>query len=84
MNGNRRFRELRMTGKACVVGAGSNGLAAGIVLGQAGLRVDVFEAESTPGGAARTLELTLPGFRHDFGAAVHPMGAGSPFFSSCP
>jgi len=84
MNGNRRFRELRMTGKACVVGAGSNGLAAGIVLGQAGLRVDVFEAESTPGGAARTLELTLPGFRHDFGAAVHPMGAGSPFFSSLP
>ena len=73
-----------MTGKACVIGAGPNGLAAGIVLGQAGLRVDVFEAESTAGGAARTLELTLPGFLHDFGAAVHPMGAGSPFFSSLP
>jgi phytoene dehydrogenase-like protein len=28
--------------------------------------------------------LTLPGFRHDFGSAVFPLGAGSPFFSSLP
>jgi phytoene dehydrogenase-like protein len=67
-----------------VVGAGPNGLAAAIVLAQAGLRVDVFEAESVPGGAARTLELTLPGFRHDFGSAVHPLAAGSPFFGTLP
>src|SRR6185437_14538202 len=40
------------------------------------------EAESTPGGAARTMELTFPGYRHDFGSAVHPLGIGSPFFSS--
>jgi phytoene dehydrogenase-like protein len=73
-----------MNRKACVIGAGPNGLAAAIVLAQAGLRVDVLEAESTPGGAVRTLELTLPGFRHDFGSAVYPMGAGSPFFSSLP
>ena len=73
-----------MSRKACVIGAGSNGLAAAIVLAQAGLSVDVFEAQSTPGGAARTLELTLPGFRHDFGSAVYPLGAGSPFFSSLP
>src|SRR5271163_3854306 len=73
-----------MSPKACVVGAGPNGLAAAIVLAQAGLQVDVLEAESTPGGAARTLELTLPGFRHDFGSAVYPLGAGSPFFSSLP
>jgi phytoene dehydrogenase-like protein len=69
---------------ACVIGSGPNGLAAAIVLAQAGLRVDVFEAESTPGGACRTMELTLPGFLHDFGSAVHPMAAGSPFFSSLP
>jgi len=69
---------------ACVVGAGSNGLAAAIVLAQAGFCVDVFEAESTPGGAARTMELTLPGFLHDFGSAVHPLAAGSPFFASLP
>ncbi len=73
-----------MSRKACVIGAGPNGLAAAIVLAQAGLHVDVLEAELTPGGAARTLELTLPGFLHDFGSAVYPLGAGSPFFSSLP
>jgi phytoene dehydrogenase-like protein len=30
------------------------------------------------------MELTLPGFNHDFGSAVYPLGAGSPFFSSLP
>src|SRR5213595_478758 len=75
---------LQMNRKACVIGAGPNGLAAAIVLAQAGLQVEVFEAEPTPGGAARTLELTLPGFLHDFGSAVHPLAAGSPFFSSLP
>src|ERR1700684_3222007 len=73
-----------MSRKACVIGAGPNGLAAAIVLTQAGLQVDVLEAQPTPGGAARTLELTLPGFRHDFGSAVYPLGAGSPFFLSLP
>jgi phytoene dehydrogenase-like protein len=70
--------------KACVIGAGPNGLAAAIVLAQAGLDVQVFEAEPTIGGACRTMDLTLPGFHHDFGSAVHPMAAGSPFFSSLP
>ena len=67
-----------------MIGAGPNGLAAAIVLAQSGMQVDVMETESTPGGAARTMELTLPGFLHDFGSAVYPMGAGSPFFSSLP
>jgi phytoene dehydrogenase-like protein len=70
--------------RACVVGAGPNGLAAAIVLAQAGLRVEVLEAEATAGGGVRTMELTLPGFCHDFGSAVYPLGAGSPFFSSLP
>jgi phytoene dehydrogenase-like protein len=73
-----------MSRRACVVGAGPNGLAAAIVMAQAGLEVDVFEAEPTPGGAVRTLPLTLPGFLHDFGSAVHPWVVGSPFFSSLP
>jgi phytoene dehydrogenase-like protein len=72
------------TARACIIGSGPNGLAAGIVLAQAGMRVEVFEAEEIPGGAARTMELTLPDFLHDFGSAVHPLGAGSPFFSSLP
>jgi len=70
--------------RAAVIGAGPNGLAAAIVLAQAGLQVEVFEAEPQPGGAARTLPLTLPGFLHDFGSGVHPMAAGSPFFSALP
>ncbi|MGC2639898.1 MAG: NAD(P)-binding protein, partial [Acidobacteriaceae bacterium] len=70
--------------RACVIGSGPNGLAAAIVLARAGLAVDVYEAEAVPGGGARTLNLTLPGFRHDFGSAVYPMGAGSPFFGSLP
>ena len=70
--------------RAVVVGAGPNGLAAAILLAQAGLQTEVFEAEPQAGGGARTLELTLPGFKHDFGSAVHPMAAGSPFFGSLP
>ena len=70
--------------RACVIGSGPNGLAAAIVLARAGLRVDVYEAESELGGATRTLPLTLPGFLHDFGSAVHPFAAGSPFFSRLP
>ena len=70
--------------QASVIGSGPNGLAAAVALAREGLKVDVYEAESQPGGGARTLELTLPGFKHDFGSAVHPMGAGSPFFSSLP
>jgi phytoene dehydrogenase-like protein len=73
-----------MSRRACVIGAGPNGLAAAIVLAQAGLEVEVFEAEPQPGGAARTLDLTIPGFFHDFGSAVHPLAVGSPFFSSLP
>ena len=73
-----------MSGIANVIGAGPNGLAAAIVLAEAGFQVQVVEAEPQPGGAARTLPLTLPGFLHDFGSAVHPMAVGSPFFNSLP
>ncbi|HKW17127.1 MAG TPA: NAD(P)/FAD-dependent oxidoreductase [Terriglobales bacterium] len=69
---------------ASIIGSGPNGLSAAIVLAQAGINVEVCEAEDVPGGAVRTLELTLPGFHHDFGSAVYPLGAGSPFFSSLP
>ncbi len=69
---------------AIVIGSGPNGLAAGITLARAGLRVLLVEALSTIGGGMRTEELTLPGFHHDICSAVHPMGAVSPFMRSVP
>lgn len=78
MSGNRR------KSTAIVIGSGPNGLAAAIVLAQAGFDVEVREASEQPGGGARSGELTLPGFIHDFGSAVHPMAVGSPFFSRLP
>jgi phytoene dehydrogenase-like protein len=69
---------------AVVVGAGPNGLAAAIVLAQAGRRVTVYEAEPSIGGGCRSAELTLPGFVHDICSAVHPMAVASPFFRTLP
>ncbi|MER7621990.1 NAD(P)/FAD-dependent oxidoreductase [Streptomyces sp. NPDC126503] len=69
---------------AVVVGAGPNGLTAAVELARRGHSVAVFEAKSTVGGGCRTEELTLPGFRHDPCAAVHPLGAGSPVFRTMP
>jgi phytoene dehydrogenase-like protein len=69
---------------AVVVGAGPNGLAAAVELARTGLSVLLVEANEAVGGAARTEEATLPGFMHDVGSAVYPLGIGSPFFSSLP
>ena len=69
---------------AVVVGAGPNGLAAAIRLAQHGFSTLVLERHKEIGGACRTEELTLPGFLHDVGSAVHPMALGSPFLSSLP
>ncbi len=69
---------------AVVVGYGPNGLAAAITLAGAGRSVLVLEANDTIGGGTRSAELTLPGFVHDVCSAIHPLGAGSPFFNSLP
>jgi len=69
---------------AVVVGAGPNGLSAGVELARHGLSVLILEANDSVGGSARTEAATLPGFRHDVGSAVYPLGAGSPFFLSLP
>jgi phytoene dehydrogenase-like protein len=70
--------------KVGVIGSGPNGLSAAIVMAHAGFSTEVYESQPTPGGACRTMPLTLPGFLHDFGSAVHPLAAGSPFFRQLP
>ncbi|MFL5645119.1 MAG: NAD(P)-binding protein, partial [Chloroflexota bacterium] len=64
---------------AIVVGAGPNGLAAAITLARAGRSVRVYEAAAEVGGGTRTLELTLPGFRHDMCSTILPLTLASPF-----
>ncbi|MDX1753279.1 MAG: NAD(P)/FAD-dependent oxidoreductase [Salinimicrobium sediminis] len=69
---------------AVIIGSGSNGIAAAIRLQQKGLKTAIFEQAATPGGATRTRELTLPGFKHDVGSAILPLGLASPFFRNLP
>jgi phytoene dehydrogenase-like protein len=65
---------------AIIVGAGINSLACAVHLGAKGWRVGVFEQAAVPGGAVKTLELTEPGFRHDWAAMNLSLFAGSGFF----
>jgi phytoene dehydrogenase-like protein len=63
---------------AIVIGAGPNGLVAANHLADAGWSVAVLEAADTPGGAVRSAEVTVPGFRSDLFSAFYPMTAASP------
>ena len=67
---------------AVVVGSGINGLAAALHLATKGWKVAVCERAGMAGGAVKTGEVTLPGFRHDLYAMNLGLFAGSPFFAA--
>jgi phytoene dehydrogenase-like protein/ABC-type polar amino acid transport system ATPase subunit len=67
---------------AIIVGAGINGLAAAVHLAAKGWKVVVLERADAAGGAVKTGEITLPGFRHDLYAMNLSLFAGSPFFAA--
>ena len=65
---------------AVLIGAGHNTLACALQLAKKGWRVGVFEAAPVAGGAVKTGDYTLPGFRHDWAAMNLSLFAGSAFF----
>ena len=64
---------------AVIIGSGHNSLACACHLAKRGWRVGVFEQAQTAGGAVKTGEYTLPGFRHDWAAMNLSLFAGSSF-----
>lgn len=63
-----------------LIGAGVNTLAAALHLAARGKRVAIYEQNAVPGGAVKSGEYTLPGFRHDWAAMNLSLFAGSGFF----
>lgn len=69
---------MRRTVDAVVVGAGPNGLVAANALADAGWDVLLLEANDEVGGAVRSGDVTVPGFRSDLFSAFYPLAAASP------
>jgi len=65
---------------AVLIGAGHNTLACALQQAKKVWRVGVFEQAAVAGGAVKTGEYTLPGFRHDWAAMNLSLFAGSAFF----
>ena len=63
-------------GKVLVIGSGINGLSSAAILAKRGKSVMVLEASDKFGGAVRTEEITLPGYRHDLFATNLSLFAG--------
>ncbi|WP_078879290.1 phytoene desaturase family protein [Streptomyces sp. NRRL B-24720] len=66
---------------AVVIGSGPNGLVAANLLADAGWAVEVFEAQSEPGGAVRSDRAVHPDYVTDIFSAFYPLAAASPVLS---
>lgn len=66
---------------AVIIGAGHNAIVTGVYLARAGWKVLIVERNKAPGGAVRTAEVTLPGFRHDLFATNLNLFVNSPFYA---
>lgn len=67
---------------AVFIGAGHNSLASALHLAAKGWSVGLFEQAGVAGGAVKTGDYTLAGFRHDWAAMNLSLFAGSPFFKA--
>lgn len=65
---------------AIVIGSGHNGLVSAVRLAQNGWKVLVVEQGHVPGGAAKTAEVTLPGYKHDLYATNIGLFLNSAFY----
>ena len=66
---------------AIIIGAGHNSLTAALYLQKAGLNVLIIELSNSPGGAAKTGEVTEPGLKHDLFATNIGLFLGSQVYS---
>ncbi len=69
-----------MTFDFIIIGAGHNGLACAAYLAKAGAKVLVLERSMQVGGGCSTVELTLPGFKHNICSVVHTHIPTSPVY----
>lgn len=71
---------MKSSADAVVIGSGPNGLVAACLLARQGWSVQVLERAVVAGGAVRTEESTLPGFKHDCYSAFYALLHASPIF----
>jgi phytoene dehydrogenase-like protein len=64
-----------------IIGGGVNGMGAAALLAKCGKKTLLLEANEKCGGAIRTEEVTLPGYRHDLFATNLSLFAGGPIMA---